>query len=421
MRFKAGLSLTALALLAAVPLLGEPRPLGTEFRVNGNVESKQRNPAAAFNAGGGSLVVWENDRNGLRGRFYGRDGAPLSGELALVANQKLPGVPANGVEVMRKDPAVAFLPGGEFLLAWTEERSDVRVDIFFEQRQILDRDVFLQRFNGSGSPIGSPVRLNAGTAGFQSLPKILVRNGADPVVVWQSEKTGTAAGNGIMGRLVRANGSPAGSELKISAGSGAAANPAIAGRPNGDFLVAWEAADGSAQGVFARGFDRSASPAGAAFRVSTDVAGSQRRPAIAADRGAGGYLVVWQGQTGSIREAGIFGQFLGAAGNLVGPQFRAAEGVAPTLIAPSVAGSNGGHFLVTWVAYDEVFPVGLYGVELDGLGHAVGAEVKINSAQINAVTRTSLAASPFGGVLAPYEGFADSRRKPVISARRVEF
>ena len=135
MRFKAGLSLTALALLSAVPVLGEPRPLGTEFRVNGNVESKQRNPAAAFNAGGGALVVWENDKNGLRGRFYGRDGAPLSGELALAANQKLPGVPANGVEVMRKDPAVAFLPGGDFLLAWTEERSDVRVDIFFEQRQ----------------------------------------------------------------------------------------------------------------------------------------------------------------------------------------------------------------------------------------------------------------------------------------------
>ena len=142
---------------------------------------------------------------------------------------------------------------------------------------------------------------------------------------------------------------------------------------------------------------------------------------MAADRGAAGYLVVWQGQTGGIREAGIFGQFLGAAGNLVGPQLHVAEGVTPTLIAPSVAGSNAGHFLVTWVAYDEVFPVGLYGVELDGLGHAVGAEVKINSAQINAVTRTSLALSPSGGVLAPYECFTGGRRKPAISARRVEF
>jgi hypothetical protein len=421
MRFKAGLSLTALVLLAVVPLLGEPRPVGTEFRVNGNVESKQRNPAAAFSANGGALVAWENDKNGLRGRFYGRDGAPLGGELALVANQKLPGVPAAGIEVMRKDAAAAFLPSGDFLLAWTEERSDVRVDIFIETRNVLDRDVYVQKFNASGSPLGSPVRLNTATAGFQSLPRILVRDGADAVVVWQSEKTGAAAGNGIMGRLVRANGSLAGADFKVSAGSGAAANPAIAGRPNGDFLVAWEAADGSGQGVFARRFERSASPAGAAFRVSTDVAGLQRRPAVAADRGAAGYLVVWQGQTGGIREAGIFGQFLGAAGNLVGPQLRVAEGVTPTLIAPSVAGSNAGHFLVTWVAYDEVFPVGLYGVELDGLGHAVGAEVKINSAQINAVTRTSLALSPSGGVLAPYEGFTGGRRKPAISARRVEF
>lgn len=422
MRSKPWLWLAALALLTAVPLLGQPRPVGTEFRVNGNIESKQRNPAAAYNAAGTALVAWENDKNGLRGRFYGRDGAPLTGELALVANQKLPGVPAQGTEVVRKDPAAAFLPSGEFLLAWTEERSNVRVDIFIEQREIVDRDIYLQKFSAAGSPLGSPVRLNAATAGLQSLPRILVRNGADAVVVWQSEKTGGAAGNGIIGRLVRANGTPSGDEFKVSVGSGAAANPAIAGRPNGDFLVAWEAADGSSLGVFARSFDRSANPtSGVSFRVNTEVAGLQRRAAVTADRGAGGYLVVWQGQSDSnVRHAQIFGQFLGATGSLVGPQFRISEGVTPTLIAPSVAGSIAGNFLVTWVAYDDVFPVGLYGVEIDGLGNAVGAEVKINSSQINAVTRTSLATSPFGGVLAPWEGFTASP-KPVISARRVEF
>ncbi|HEV8578217.1 MAG TPA: hypothetical protein VGX68_03965 [Thermoanaerobaculia bacterium] len=423
MRSKAWLSLAALALLTAVPLLGEPRPVGTEFRVNGNVESKQRNPAAAYNAAGTALVVWENDKNGLRGRFYGRDGAPVTGELALVANQKLPGVPAQGTEILRKDAAAAFLASGEFLLAWTEERSNVRVDIFIEQREIVDRDVYLQKFTAAGSPIGSAIRLNATTGGLQSLPKILIRNGADAIVVWQSEKTGAAAGNGIFGRLVRTNGTLNGGEFKVSVGSGAATNPAIAGRPTGEFLVAWEAADGSSLGVFARSFDRSASPlSGISFRVNTEVTGLQRRAAVTADRGTGGYLVIWQGQSDSnFRHAQIYGQFLGAAGSLIGPQFRVSEGVTPTLIAPSVAGSIAGNFLVTWVAYDDVFPVGLYGVEIDGLGHAIGDEVKINSSQINAVTRTSLATSPFGGVLAPWEGFTGSQTKPVISARRVEF
>jgi hypothetical protein len=422
MRSKPWLWLAALALLTAVPSLGQPRPVGNEFRVNGNVESKQRNPTAAYNAAGTALVVWENDKNGLRGRFYGRNGAPLSDELALVANQKLPGVPAHGIEVMRKDPAVAFLASGQFLLAWTEERSNVRVDIFIEQREVLDRDVYVQKFSAGGSPLGAPVRLNAATAGYQSLPKILVRSGLPAVVVWQSQKSGSAAANGVFGRLVRANGTLAGDPFKISAGAGAGAavNPAIAGQPNGEFLVAWEASDGDSLGAFARTFDRAASP-GASFRVNTDVAGLQRRPAVTADPSTGGYLAVWQGQAGGPKDAHIFGQFLGAAGNLVGPQFRVSEGVGPTQISPSVAASTGGRFLVTWLDYKEIRPIGLFGVDLDKLGNPLGDEVMINTSQINAQMRTSLGVSPFGGVLAPWEGFTASPGKPVISARRVDF
>jgi hypothetical protein len=410
MRTKPWLWLTALALLpaTAVPVLGQPRPVGTEFRVNGNTESKQRNPAAAYNAAGTALVVWENEQNGLRGRFYGRDGAPLTGELALVANQKLPGVPAHGVEVVRKDPAVAFLGSGEFLLAWTEERSNVRVDIFIEQRDVIDRDVYLQKFSAAGSPLGAPVRLNGATAGYQSVPRILVRNNADAVVVWQSQKGG--GNNGVFGRFVRASGVPNGGDFRIASGAGAA-SPAIAGKPNGDFLVAWEAGDGNSLGVFARIFDGAA---GAPFRVNTDVAGLQRRPAVTSD--GAGWLVVWQGQTNTWRQAANV-----EAGNLVGPQFRVSNGVGPTQIAPSVAASKGGNFLVTWLDYKDVFPLGLFGVEIDKLGNRIGSEVELNSRPVNSQFRTSLAVSPFGGVLAPWEGFTSSDERPDIAARRVEF
>ena len=422
MRSKPWMWLAALALLTAVPALGQPRPVGTEFRVNGNVESKQRNPTAAYNAAGTGLVVWENDKNGLRGRFYGRDGAPASDEMALVANQKLPGVPAQGIEVMRKDPAVAFLSSGEFLLAWTEERSNVRVDIFIEQREVIDRDGYLQKFSAAGSPLGTPVRLNGTASGWENLPKILVRDGADAVVLWQAQNTGSAAGNGIFGRLVHTNGTPSGDAFKISvgAGSGAAVNPAIAGKPNGEFLVAWEASDGDSLGVFARAFDRAANP-GSSFRINSDVPGLQRRPAVTADRSTGGWLAVWQGQSDSPKHAHIFGQFLGATGNLVGPQFQVSVGVAPTQISPSVAAATGGRFLVTWLDYKDVWPQGLFGVEIDKLGNAMGAEVMINTSPVNAQMRTSLGVSPFGGVLAPWEGFTTSLTKPVISARRVDF
>ena len=424
MRTKPLLWLTALALLPVVsaPLAGQPRPVGNEFRVNANTESKQRNPVAAFNASGSALVVWENEKNGLRGRFYGRDGAALTEELGLVANQVLPGVPAAGIEVIRKDPAVAFLASGDFLLAWTEERDDVSTDIFVEHRAVIDRDVYLQKFNAAGAAQGSPVRLNATTAGYQSLPKILVRNGADAVVVWQSDGRRVGpAGDGIFSRLVSpATGQPSTGETKLSSVPGLAANPAIAGAANGGFAVAWEAADGSSQGVYARLFAKSGSPRGAEFRVNTTVQGLQRRPALTADSNTGGWLMIWQGQAGSIKDSHIYGQFLGAGGSFIGPQVRVSQGVAQGQVSPSVAAVAGGHFLATWLDYHDIFPVGLFGVEIDKLGAAVGPEVEINTAAINAQTRTSIAVSPKGGVLVPWEGFTTSQAAPGISARRVE-
>ncbi|HEY0511418.1 MAG TPA: hypothetical protein VGH73_05920 [Thermoanaerobaculia bacterium] len=423
MRLKPLLWLTSLALLPviAAPVLGQPRPVGSEFRVNGNTESKQRNPVAAFNAAGSALVVWENDKNGLRGRFYGRDGTPLTDELGLVANQKLTTLPAQGNEVIRKDPAVAFLPSGEFLLAWTEETDYVEVSLFIENRQLLDRDVYLQKFSAAGAPEGTPVRLNATTTGFQSLPKILVRNGADTVVAWQSTASGSAAGNGIFGRLVGSTVVPSSGETKLSSVSSPASNVSLAGDASGNFIAAWEAADGSSQGVYARLFTKSASPRGTEFRVNTTVAGLQRRAAVSADTNTGGWLMVWQGQAGGIKDSHIYGQFLSSAGGLVGPQVRISQGVAQGQVAPSVAAIAGGKFLVTWLDYQDIFPVGLFGVEVDKLGSEIGAEVAINSQAINAQTRTSIAVSPLGGVLVPWEGFTSSPNAPVISARRVQF
>src|SRR4029077_7356491 len=231
MKMKPMLWLTALALLpaTAAPMLGQPHPLGSEFSVDANTESKQHTPVAAFNAPGSALGVWENDRAGLRGRLYGHDGSPLTPELGLVAHRTLTSVPAHGIEILRKDPSVAFLPSGEFLLAWTEERDQVSVDLFIEHRTVLDRDVFAQKFSAAGAPEGTAVRLNVTTTGFQSLPKVLVRNGADAVVVWQSDdQTTSSAGDGIFGRLVHpANGQPSSAEMRLSSVSGLAANPSI--------------------------------------------------------------------------------------------------------------------------------------------------------------------------------------------------
>jgi hypothetical protein len=413
--------LCALALLIplAAPAHAEPRLLGAEFRVNGADDSKQHNPTAAAAPNGRTLVVWESEKLGLRGRFYRPDGSTAGGELALIANVRLSGFPARGVETLRKDPALAFLPTGEFLLAWTEERDDVILDVL-EHREILDKDVYLQRFGPSGLPIGSPVRINTATPGLQSLPKILVRSSWPVVVVWQSDDPANlGGGSGIFGRLAtKANGRPFGASFRISTENEPAAGPAIAGLPSGDFLVAWEADDGNGLGSFVRAFFRDLSqtpPSYIETRVNAAVGGVQRRPAVAA-AGTTGYFVVWQGQWDSPATSRIFGRFVDPKGNTNPRTLEISKGFGATQISPSIARRGNGDLLVTWLDWNGLAPLGVFAVTLDAKGNARGAEVKVSEQPLSAHFRTALALAGDSALL-PWEGFIDLKQG--ITARRI--
>lgn len=394
-----GLCLSA---LLAAPLMAAPVVPGAEIRVSQTLVAKQKNPNVAFDATGRLLLVWENDQLGLFGRFLARDGRPLGPEFNLVANQVLAGIPAAGNVVVRKDAAAAFLPSGHFVLAWTEEPAFLRVDHFYENRELQDRDVFAQVFDRNGRAAGARFRVNAATAGFQSVPRLAVR-GNDVIVVWASEGRRLGA-DGIYGRVVN-RGGLSGREFKV-ADAGSA--PAVAAAASGAFAVVYDAKDADGTGIFAQLFDRDAFAVGAAVKVSTDVVGHQRRPAVAAAAN-GDYLVVWQGQAGSPRITKISGQFLGKLGNLVGPQLAVSTGAVQKEIAPAVAAGKGGKFVAVWLGYDEVFPRGVYAAELDALGAVVGDVVKLNRRAIDANTRISIAADT-QGFSVPWQGFLQKRQ-----------
>jgi len=71
-------------------------------------------------------------------------------------------------------------------------------------------------------------------------------------------------------------------------------NPVVAADADGDFVVAWEAPDGSSSGIFAQRFDRDGVAQGAAFQVNTYTTSSQRWPAVAM-AATGEFVVIWSG------------------------------------------------------------------------------------------------------------------------------
>lgn len=412
MRSKPFRLLTAILLLAplAVPALAEVRPLGQEFRVNRTNDFQQKNPVAAFAESGAALVVWENDQTGIRGAFRRPDGRVVSAQLSLAPNDGLLPGQYEGIVVSRKDPAVAFLPGGHFLLAWTEERASLRTSAFFEDRQVQDQDVVIQRFDANGAPAGRRFRVNASVAGFQAVPKLAVLPNGTAFVLWKSSGLVPPQG-GIVGRLVNASGQPTGSEIKVIEDATADHGAVAAGR-NG-FLVVWDATVDGTQDVFARLYRASGLPDGTEFRVHSAVAGQQRWPAVAAGTN-GDYLVAWQSYLTDRSLVRIFGQFVGREGNLLGGSFMISTDEGTGQLAPALAPAKAGGFVAAWLDWSDI-GLGINSVQIDATGSRVGDELWIATTGVLKNYRTSIATDAKGNYLMPWQTFA--RRRQVINAR----
>jgi len=405
--------LAALPLLTAlaVPAQAEVQPRGDAFRVNVTNDFRQQNPVSAFAPSGNALVVWENDQRGIRGLFRGPNGVAISAELTLVANLTIPNSSEGPVRT-RKDPAVGFLANGSFLLAWTEERAYLRTYPFIEERQVQDRDIFVQRFNGNGTPAGEPTRVNTFTRGFQSVPKLVVRPSGDAILVWRQESAGLTALDGINGRLVNAAGQPVGPELRVS-GNASADHVAVAASAKG-FLVSWEVVVDGQSDVFGRLYDASARPVGTEFRVNPATAGQQRWPAVAAGKD-GNFLVAWQSYLTDRSIVRIHGQFVGAAGGFLGASFLISTDEGTGQLAPAIAATPQGGFLVAWLDWTDLNQLGINAVEINATGGRVGNEFWIAETKVRKNYRTSLAANGTGGYLIPWETNFGTRQ--VIAAR----
>jgi hypothetical protein len=411
------LAATALLLTCSVPVWAQPELVGEEFQVNQNKDSRQLQPVALFNASGNAMIVWENDIHGILGRFYDRNGA-ASGEITLVANRNLPGIPARGEVLVRKDPAVLSLPNGEMLVFWTEEKDYLSIDHFYENRKMLDQDVMGQRFDAAGAPLGERFLINAATEGFQRHPKAALKAGG-VVVVWESSADGRSSSS-VQGRLLTRRGKSAGDEFRVDAGRVSPIwNLALAANAAGDFLVAWESKDADGPGVAGRLYDKDGAALGAEFGINARTAGRQRRPAVLATR-AGDFLVAWQGYQEDV-DHGIYGQLISRGGARIGGEVQIGHGTGEVQVAPSLALLPSGGIVAAWMDWVGTWPSGVYAVTLDASGHPTGGEVLVSEERLYPQYRISVAAgaaSTAGDVVATWEGRLSRGR--AITARRLQ-
>jgi hypothetical protein len=240
------------------------QPLDDEFVVHQYTADFQGSPDVGMDGLGRFVVVWQSwgqdgDGFGIFGRLFDGNGAPLGPEFQV--NSTSAG--------HQMQPAVAVEDQGDFMVVWTSDGQDGD-----------STGVYGQRFDRSGSFLGSEFRVNFISQGRQERPDIAKDVLGNFMVCWQRyllDEEGYAVYARIFDRTTQLKGP----EFQVhEASPGWQALPSVDSDSLGNFLIVWQSSSegGSGFDIRARAFDGYGLPLGAAIRVSSAEPGRQQIP-----------------------------------------------------------------------------------------------------------------------------------------------
>ncbi len=268
-------------------------PQGDEFLVNTYTQDDQYHPAAAMDAGGNFVVVWdclttEADQQRLKGRLYLADGIPVGDEFLISPTQ------TDGWA----SPQVAMNDDGLFVVVF----------------ELMDADgdglgIFGRTFEADGLPREDEFQVNTYTTGHQWITSVDMDSTGRFVVVWTSnDQDGDQ--QGVYGQKFNELALPQGSEFQINVyTTGIQDNPSVAMDENGGFVVTWDSdeQDESSKGVIGARFDSSRNQVGEEFIVNINTSEAQYISAVAMSP-EGLFVVMWNSEDQDGNGTGVFGR-----------------------------------------------------------------------------------------------------------------
>jgi hypothetical protein len=328
-------------------------------------------PSCAMDFEGNFVVVWYDYRNGDADIYGQRFDA--SGDTTGLGGNFL--INDDGGDYYQYEAWCAMDSAGNFIVAWIDYRNG-------------NSDVYAQRFDQDGNPIGSNFRINQETGPRDYWDTRISMDENKFVVTWQSYVAGTS---NTYKRSFQNDGNPLSSEIRINeiVGTGAQRNPAIDINAGGSVIATWQdyrtdmaiyfqrlnvqgdtlggnirVAVGhnpdvavSEDSSFAISYDNSGniyfqkfSPngdsLGPAITISDTSLNSRTRVSIDVDS-ENNHIVTWEDRRSG--EYDIYAQLIDSAGDTVGGNFLVSDDVGGHYQnQPSIAISPSGAFLVTW-------------------------------------------------------------------------
>jgi len=201
-------------------------PLGPEFRINTFTTGLQGSPSVSADAAGALVVVWHSDGQdgdsyGTFGQRYASSGAPLGGEFRVNTY----------TTASQRAPSAALADTGTFVVVWSSQQDG------------SSTGVYAQRYDASGAPAGSEFRVNSYTTNDQFGTDVAADSSGNFVVVWvsnyQQGPPGSGAGSEVFGQRYETTGSSLGSEFRVNTFTPGFQDAPSVATTAGNFVVVW--------------------------------------------------------------------------------------------------------------------------------------------------------------------------------------
>jgi len=301
--------------------------VGANFKVNDVGTSYQRHPSVAMDADGDFVISWEDNRGGNSDIYAQRYNS--SGDTVGV-NFRVNNVGTGS----QMKPKIAIDSAGDFTICWVDNRSG-------------NYDIYAQRYNSSGGSVGPNFRVNddLGTSS-NWWPSVAMDTDGDFVICWYDERTGDYD---IYAQRYNSSGDPVGANFRVSDDQGTTYQgyPSIAMDTDGDFVICWEDQRSGDEDIYAQRYNSSGDTVGANFRVNDDLGTSYPwSPSIAMDSD-GDFAICWYDYRSG--DYDIYAQRYNSSGDTVGANFRVNDDLGTSdQASPSIAMDADGDFIICW-------------------------------------------------------------------------
>jgi hypothetical protein len=356
---------------------------------------------------------------------------PSTSFLPLSASDQL--LPVNTTGTQQAARIAMKADGTEFVAVWQAPDGGTN-------NSAGDFGIFARLFNANWQPIGNEFQVNTTTANSQVHPDVGMDANGNFVVAWESFGQGVAGAtdSGIVAQRFNSSGTKLGTEFVVqtnNAGNASMDSPAVGVNASGEFVIAWDAGDGVlVSSVFAKEygsittgnvvsgandvpistFQGPGSPPGPPDPSTSD-------PDVAVD-GSGNFTVVWDsfGQdTAAQNDTGVILRRFSAGGTPLGSESLVNVTTNGFQDHPSIAMDSSGNFVVAWQS-DNVDGSGKAVVirRFDAAGGTLGGEIQVNTTTAGDQFEPQIAMNASGTFTVVWSGQKAGSTKHDIYARQ---